>query len=123
LDPQAAPALMLELLVAWVLTELIEMAVGYALGVRRWREFAGIFLVNVFTNPALNYLFILNQSHFHVRVTWQLFFAAEAVVVVVEWVLLVFAFREKVAFWFLWSLLANFSSCLAGILLFGPPWD
>jgi len=121
LDPPAT--LMLELLVAWALTELIEMAVGYALGVRRWREFAGIFLVNVLTNPALNYLFILNQTYFHVRVTWQLFFGAEVAVVFVEWALLVFALREKVAFWFVWSLLANFSSSAAGILLFGPAWD
>jgi hypothetical protein len=114
---------MLELLVAWVLTELIELAVGYVLGVRRWREFAGIFLVNVLTNPALNYLFILNEAYFHVRVTWQLFVGAEAAVVVIEWALLVFALREKFAFWFLWSLLANFASCVAGILLFGPAWD
>jgi hypothetical protein len=114
---------MLELLIAWVLTELIELAVGYALGVRRWREFAGIFLVNVLTNPALNYLFILNETYFHVRVTWQLFLGVEAAVVAVEWALLVFALREKVAFWFLWSLLANFSSSVAGILLFGPVWD
>jgi len=43
--------------------------------------------------------------------------------VVIEWALLVFALREKFAFWFLWSLLANFASCVAGILLFGPAWD
>ena len=123
MDPPAASPLMLELLVAWTLTELIEMAVGYALGVRRWREFAAIFLVNVLTNPALNYLFILNETYFHVRVTWQFFFAVEAAVVVIEWALLVFALRQKIAFWFVWSLLANFSSCAAGILLFGPAWD
>ena len=50
-----------EALLALLLTEIVEIAVALFLGYRRPREIIVVFLVNLVTNPSLNYLLFLND--------------------------------------------------------------
>ena len=105
--------------IALVGTIVVEVGVGIVLGYRRFREIAAIALVNVITNPSLNYLLVLNEDRqFFVRNTASLLML-ETAVVLIEWGLLVLAlpYRKRLNLFFL-SLLMNTCSCIAGAIIF-----
>ena len=104
---------------ALVATIVVEVSVGLILGYRRAREITAIALVNIVTNPSLDYLLVANEDwHLFVRSTVTLL-ALEAAVVLVEWGLLIFALpcRKRLGLFFL-SLSMNACSCGAGIVIY-----
>jgi hypothetical protein len=107
-------------LLALLLTEIVEIAVALFLGYRRPREIIAVFLVNLVTNPSLNYLLFLNDYFGIVRHRFPLILLLEAGVVLVEWALLVFALRGNKLSLFVLSFAMNTSSYLTGLLIFGP---
>jgi hypothetical protein len=82
--------------VALALTLAVEVPVGAALGLRSRDALVAVVMVNVATNPALNYLYLAAAGLGLLRplsswVMGALFVAAEGLVVIVEWRLLLWA--------------------------------
>ncbi len=108
-----------ELLPPLLLTLLVELSVGVLLGYRRWDEMAAIFLVNLVTNPLLNYLVILNNHYSILALTQPIILGAEAAVIFVEWGLLVYALKGNPRKLFGLSLAMNACSYAVGVLVYG----
>jgi len=103
---------------ALFLTIVIEAGVAWLCRIRTKRELGAVVLINVITNPLLNYLLAVN-GYFHlVSQTFVLILCLEAVVVLVEWRLLVYALRRGAAGMLGLSLGMNACSFLAGLLIF-----
>jgi hypothetical protein len=78
-----------------------------------------VILVNLVTNPSLNYLLCLNDDLGIIRHRLPLILFLEIGVVLIEWALLVFALRGNKKSLFALSLAMNASSYLTGVLIFG----
>ena len=108
-----------DVLLALLLTEIVEIAVAVFLGYRRPREIIAVFLVNLVTNPSLNYLLFLNEYFSIIRQRLPLILFSEVAVVLIEWALLVFALRGNKKSLFVLSFAMNTCSYLTGVLIFG----
>ena len=108
-----------DVLLALLLTEIVEIAVAVFLGYRRPREIIAVFLVNLVTNPSLNYLLFLNEYFSIIRQRLPLILFSEVAVVLIEWALLVFALRGNKKPLFVLSFAMNTCSYLTGVLIFG----
>lgn len=107
-----------EMIVALMITLLVESLMARLAGLRQRREALAIISINVITNPALNYFLWLN-AYFHlVDMNLGLIYLLEAAVVLIEWRLLVFALGGDSKRMFALSLLMNFCSYAFGLLLF-----
>ena len=106
-------------MLALLLTEIVEVTVALLLGYRRPREIIAVILVNLVTNPSLNYLLFLNDYFGMIRHRFPLILFLEAGVVLVEWALLVFALRGNKKSLLVLSLAMNACSYLTGVLIFG----
>ena len=106
-------------LLALLLTEIVEIAVALFLGYRRPRAIIAVFLINLVTNPSLNYLLFLNDYFGIIRYRWPLILLSEVAVVLVEWALLLFALRGNKTSLFVLSFAMNTCSYLTGVLIFG----
>jgi membrane-bound ClpP family serine protease len=104
-------------LVSLGLTLIIEGAVAYLLGFRKNHFFLALALINVITNPILNYL-LLVLGFLGIEVTLIRVFLLEIAVVIAEWRLLVYAFGSPSRRFLILSILANAASFLAGVLIF-----
>jgi membrane-bound ClpP family serine protease len=104
-------------LVSLLLTIAIEGAVAFLLGFRKKQFFLAWTLINAITNPILNYL-VLVLGFLGIEVTLIRVFLLEIVVVIAEWRLLVYTFRNPSRRFLALSILANAASFLAGVLLF-----
>jgi len=110
---------MILILVALVLTILIEVAVAVVLGYRKKLEIATVVLVNIITNTILNY-FLYASEHFKIIVVNTVMITIlEAIIILVEWQLLRFALRQDSKKLFILSFAMNISSYLIGGLIFG----
>jgi hypothetical protein len=104
--------------VALILTIIIESGIAWLFGLRSRRELLTIVLINVITNPLLNYLLAVN-SYFHlISQTTALLLCLEITVVLVEWQLLVWVLRMNSKKMLLLSFVMNACSCGAGLLIF-----
>ena len=106
-------------LLALLITEIVEITVALFLGYRRPREIIAVILVNLVTNPSLNYLLFLNDHFGIIRERFPLILFLEAAVVLIEWALLVVALRRSNRSLFVLSLTMNTCSYLTGGLIFG----
>lgn len=104
-------------LLALLLTLVIEGSTAYLLGLRTGRYMLAVAAINVSTHVALNYL-ILVLRYLGIDTTFMLVAALEVVVVIVEWQLLVYAFREPKWRFLAISILGNAASFAIGLLLF-----
>ncbi len=103
---------------ALLLTLAVELAIAWLLGLRGRDQLLSIALINLVTNPLLNYLLLVN-GHFHVFTQAKLLTVClEAGVVLAEWSLLVWALRLRSARMLALSLAMNASSYFAGLLIF-----
>jgi hypothetical protein len=105
--------------VAFLLTEIVEIAVALFLGYRRPREIIAVFLVNLVTNPSLNYILFLNDYYGVIQRGWAVILVSEIAVILIEWVLLVFALRDNPKSLLRLSFTMNICSYLVGVLIFG----
>lgn len=104
-------------LIALVLTVAIEAVVAWLFGFRTAVAQLAIAMINCITNPALNYL-LLVLAWRGVAVTLALLVPLEALVVIIEWGLLVYVFEKPKRRLFTLSLAANTASFLAGLLIY-----
>ena len=110
----------LHLLAALALTEAVELSLAALLGLRTRRALATVTLINLLTNPVLNYLgWLLTRF-----ADWAtapataipVLLAAEAVVVIVEWRLLFWVLGGSSRRMLLVSLALNAASAGAGLV-------
>ena len=103
---------------ALVLTIVIEVGIAWVLGLRHKTGMMTVILINVITNPFLNYLILIN-GYFHlVQQYGLLIIILEICVVFVEWWLLWFVLRQKTKRMLPLSILMNGASFLTGLLVF-----
>jgi hypothetical protein len=110
--------MILNLLYALALTLIIEGAAAFLMGYRGKRFYSILILMNIMTNPAINYILTLffligPQGMYHFAEVFL-----EAVVVLVEWRILSYVFPGKAGKMLRLSLVLNASSYLSGLLLF-----
>lgn len=105
-------------LLALFLTIVIELAVAFFFGFRKKIEIIAIVFVNLLTNPILNYLLLVNNHFSFFKSSLLIILFLEAIVVLIEWKLLVFALQEKSKKLLALSLAMNFCSYIAGVLIF-----
>ncbi len=106
-------------MVALILTILIEVTVAVVLGYRQKKVIATVVLVNMVTNPILNY-FLYASEHFKIMtVDAMTITILEVIIILVEWQLLRFALQQDSKKLFILSLTMNVSSYLIGGLIFG----
>lgn len=104
-------------LLALLLTLIIEGGVAYLLGFRKSQSMLTIALINVITNLTLNYL-ILVLGFLNVDASLALIVVLEILVVIVEWQMLVYVFRNPKGRFLIISILANTMSFFIGLLFF-----
>ena len=103
---------------ALILTIVIEVSVAWLFGLRSKTELWTVILINVITNPLLNYLIMVN-GYFHlISQVNVLILCLEAVIVLVEWRLLVWVLRQGTKKMLVLSVVMNAASYLAGLLIF-----
>jgi hypothetical protein len=100
------------------LTELIELGIAVSFGLRHTLELAAIALVNVITNPLMNYLLSINFYFDIISQRVALLIALEIIVVFSEWRLLVWILNLNSKKMFILSSVMNICSCLAGLFVF-----
>jgi hypothetical protein len=100
------------------LTILVEVSIALALGYREKTEVISVILINLMTQPVLNYfLFVVsNFSLFYVTV--QAILSLEALVILIEWRLLAYVSQENSRRLLLLSLAMNVASYLIGLPIF-----
>jgi hypothetical protein len=114
------PAYVCNYALAFLMAILIEPAIAWLSGYRRWRELACVVAVNVFSHPAANFLVATvvrwRDGPFSFGETLLL----EAGVVLVEWRFMCYALPELSPKGLLClSLVMNSVSCAAGFFI---PW-
>jgi hypothetical protein len=101
-----------------ILTIVIEVVIAWLFGLRNKIALTTVALINVITNPLLNYLLALNVYFHLISRTQILTWILEIVVVLVEWQLLLYWVERKRLRMFMLSLAMNASSYLTGWLIF-----
>ena len=117
-----AAVLLARMGVALAVTLAIEVPVAAALGLRSRNALSAVVMVNLVTNPALNALYLVVAGLGWLRgvpgpALVALFITAEAVVVVIEWRLLLWALGGRSPRMFATSLAMNAASAGIGLLL------
>ncbi len=98
------------------LTALIEVIVAMVLGLRRRHAVLAVILVNVMTNPLVNYLALSSAGRYR-YIKGAQFVAIELLVVLVESLLLAYALRMRWRNALRVSFAMNVASVLGGIIL------
>ena len=102
---------------ALFLTLAIELAVAIAFGFRTRRELSVVALVNIITNPALNFFLMAAYNLALIRPTLSLILFLELLVVITELFLLAYTLRKKPVDLLLMVAIMNGASFLAGIAI------
>ena len=108
-------------LIALLLAIAIEVVVASFFGYRKKTEIATIIFVNLITNPLLNYLLFVNNYFDAFRISTAVILFCEIVVVLTEWLLLVFALKKNPKRLFVLSVIMNFCSYIAGVFIYTLP--
>ena len=106
------------ILTALLFTTFVEVIVALILGYRKKAELAAVILVNLISNPVLNYFLLLDNRFGLIKVDAWFMLSLEIVVVLVEWQLLAYALQGNPKKLFVLSLAMNFCSFVAGVLIF-----
>ena len=106
-------------LIALLLTEIVEITVALLLGYRRPRQIMAVFVINLITNPSVNFLVFLNDYFGLIQDRLLLILFLELGVILVEWAMLVIALRENKKSLLGLSFAMNTCSYLTGVLIFG----
>jgi hypothetical protein len=105
-------------LFALILTIVIEVSIAAAFGYRSQKEILSIVLVNLITQPALNYFLLLNSFLGLIAESIQFILFLEILVIFVEWGLLVYTLKTDLRKTFVLSLVMNLASFVVGLLVF-----
>jgi len=105
------------MLMALVYTILIEGIVATLLGYRKKNEVLAITLINIITNPLLNYILWVCAFFALIEVNVSFIFIMEILVILVEWRLLIFSLKKKSRELFFLSLAMNITSYVLGVFV------
>jgi hypothetical protein len=105
-------------LVALLLTILIEVLVALIFGFRSKKEILSVILVNLITEPLLNYFLLINSLFSLVAVNIQFLLLLETIVILTEWRLLVYTLQRNSKRLLVLSLIMNLTSFAIGLSLF-----
>lgn len=100
-----------------ILTIIIELAVVYLLGFREKPILLAVVLVNIVTNPTLNYI-ISNTINLYMDFGISYILFLEVIVVLAEYLMLKLALKNIKIDYFKLSLVINGCSFLIGLILF-----
>lgn len=103
---------------ALALTVVIETGLAWLLGLRTKRALTTVALINVATNPLVNYLLAVNRYFSFISTEWALVLGLEIGVVITEWLALVYVLGlgKWKGLWL--SAVLNGASFLIGWLIF-----
>jgi len=104
-------------LLALFLTLVIEVCCAHAMGFRERKHVLAVAAINIITHPIFGYLLFL-LGYLGVEASFALIVILEALVVVAEWQLLIYAFRNPKRRFLTVSLAGNTASFLIGTLFF-----
>ena len=104
-------------LLAPLLTIVIELIVALFFGFRRKIEIITIILINLLTNPILNYFLWVNDYFSFFKSNLLLTIFLVFIVVFIEWKLLAYVLQEKSNKLLKLSFAMNFCSYIAGVLI------
>jgi hypothetical protein len=113
------------LVIALILTIVLESIVIYLFGLRRKTDFLAILFINLLTNPLMNFFILVIQSLNLMTFNLYSIVIVELVVVIVEWRLLIYSVSESPKKLFVISLVMNLFSFSFGVILsffFSPPF-
>lgn len=111
--------IILNFILALLLTIIIEIIVAYLFKIKTKNQILIIILINVITNPALNwFVYLLNQFDIIKKNIFLILFS-EAIVVLIEGKLIKKYVVDKNAYYI--SFAMNLCSFLIGLLIF-PNW-
>ncbi len=95
----------------------VELSVALLIGFNSRKQLLAVILVNLITNPLLNYILVINRLFFSVTINFFVIGFLEIIVVVVEWLILWWAFKENPRKLFLLACVMNFASYVVGVLI------
>jgi hypothetical protein len=116
-------AFLAPIIIALVLTLIIESVAGFILGLRDKKSVLAVVGINLITNPLLNFAILVFPFLRWSVGLWgaiiEIEFILEAIVVIVEGCLLSFALKKPLPKMLLFSLIMNAVSFALGLALFG----
>ena len=108
------------LLILWALliAVVVEVVVALLFGYRNKRGITTVVLINLFTNPIVNYLVVRSIYFGRAQISGATIVGVEVAVVLAEWFLLWFVLQKdpKKLFWL--SVIMNLASYLVGWIVF-----
>lgn len=103
-------------LLTLILTIFIEIVSVLIIGLKNKELLTNILLVNILTNPTLN--FILEHTYFNFEnILWLYIILLELIVVIFEWLFLKFRLKSKNLPFFKIAFIINATSFLIGLLI------
>ena len=102
--------LIVQLILPLIITEIVEVGVAALFGLRHKLEIAAILLINIITNPLMNFILLLNFSFHIVSQNLLLLTSLEIIVVFVEWLLLKWVLQSNSKKLFLLSIVRKLLS-------------
>lgn len=105
------------LLFGFIISTLLEIAVACAMKYRSRKDLLAVLLVNLITQPTLNYLLFFSHRFNLMKIDFSEICVLEAIITLIEWKLLAYALDRKSSEIFLLSLAMNTTSFLTGYLL------
>lgn len=108
------------ILFAMLITSVSEVIVGLLFGFRKKHQVISIILVNLITNPLMNFFILTEHAMNGFSFIEVIFF--EVIVILVEWLLLFFALKEPPKKLFILSLVMNLVSFGVGYLITSLPF-
>jgi hypothetical protein len=100
-----------------LLAVVVETLIAWLFGFKGKKQLLAVVLVNLITNPLLNYLFVVNRTFNLFPVNFFVIGSLEVIVILVEWLILWWALKENPRKLFLLSCIMNFASYLVGVLI------
>lgn len=109
--------ILVNFLLALLITEVVEATIAYLMGYRDKYFFAILILINILTNPLLNYILIV-LNYFNILGSHGfIVIILEILVVLVEFRIFIYAMPINKKALFLLSLAINTSSYLTGLVV------
>lgn len=105
-------------LAALLLTILIEVLVALIFGYKHKKEICSVILINLITQPVLNYFLLIDSYFSLVAVNIQFTLPLEIIIILVEWQLLVYTLKRESKSLFVLSLVMNLASFAIGLSIF-----
>lgn len=105
-----------KLFLMFIASTSIEICMAIVMSYRRVKDLLAIFLVNLITQPTLNYILYIADHFSSVEIGFHEICILEMAVVLIEWQLLLYVLKRKPLEMLTLSLSMNVTSYLAGFL-------